>query len=74
MTMEIFFRFQITRENILYVFFFFFFFGRNDSKRTKNEFTYSRIFIRNIFIIINDASTMFDKNENKKEKFEYFAS
>lgn len=72
MTMEIFFRFQITRENILYVFFFFF--GRNDSKRTKNEFTYSRIFIRNIFIIINDASTMFDKNENKKEKFEYFAS
>ena len=64
--MEIFFRFQITREN--------FFFGRNDSKRTKNEFTYSRIFIRNIFIIINDASTMFDKNENKKEKFEYFAS
>lgn len=70
--MEIFFRFQITRENILYVFFFFF--GRNDSKRTKNEFTYSRIFIRNIFIIINDVSTVFDKNENKKEKFEYFAS
>lgn len=37
MTMEIFFRFQITRENILYVFFFFFFFWKKrletDEKR-----------------------------------------